>query len=118
MGELLNAFNNSSQDNLPSNPNDNLGSDGIDQFNVIIPRAKKLQVECPFKEEVHDLVMENVQKQFCEENVDYVEMMEENIDGRYPMIFADNFLMDVEREGYEEIGESWHVLIYDCNEWL
>lgn len=42
MGELLNAFNNSSQDNLPSDPNDNLGSDSIDQFNVIIPRAKKL----------------------------------------------------------------------------
>lgn len=66
MDYLLNAFNNRSEDNIPSDANDNLGSDTIVQFSVVIPKAKELEVKCPLEEVVHDLTMKNVNNQFCD----------------------------------------------------
>lgn len=61
MGELLNALNNRSQDNLPSDTNVNLRNDNQDHLNVIIPKAES-EVEFSLVEEVDNHVMENEEK--------------------------------------------------------
>lgn len=61
MGELLNALNNRSHDNLPSDTNVNLRNDNQDHLNVIIPKAES-EVEFSLVEEVDNHVMENEEK--------------------------------------------------------